>query len=734
MRKGTAVKISQSGAGRYLLFALVILSGSFLLFLVQPMVARLALPQLGGAPGVWNSAMLVFQLLLLGGYAYAHAISRYTLRRQASIHLGLLALSALTLPMALADIPPPAPGWEVLWVPALFAATVGPVFLLLAAQASLMQRWYAAVSGAGNPYRLYAASNLGSFAGLLAYPFWLEPEMTLSEQSRAWALGYMLLIALVGLAAASCWKARDRSDVRAQDEAVEPIGRARLLLWLALAAVPSGLMLSTTTLLTTDLMAMPLLWVVPLGFYLLSFSVAFSDAGDWARILSRYAPVPLLLVGGLAMISGGQSNPAVAIAMIALLFVLSVALHGRLYALRPPASRLTQFYLLVAAGGALGGTFTALIAPVLFDWVYEHAILIIAGALLIPQAPLLPVLGRFWQSGPRSGPIALLVVLIAAILAWRLAAAVELGHGSQILWLVCAMILIGLLLIGKRWAFAAVLCLLMLGHGGLSTLELSVTGARTRSYFGVYTVEVSDDGRSRQLTHGTTMHGRQWLDAGRRLQPTAYYGKSSGAGVVLAQAKADARVGVAGLGVGTLACNRKAAQDWTFLEIDPQVVRYSQDGTFTFLKECAPKADIVIGDARLELAAGPPRRFDVLVVDAFTSDAIPMHLLTQEAFGTYGRALSDDGLLLVHVSNRFVDLAPMVSALSEAGNWHGLMRRDSADLDEGLSQSEWIVLARSGERVARLESASALPWEELPPAASHAWTDDSASLIPLMRL
>lgn len=728
------MQILNSSSGRRALFILAILSGSFLLFLVQPMVARIALPRLGGAPGVWNSAMLVFQLMLLGGYAYAHAISRFTIQRQAWIHLGLLSLSALMLPITLAQIPPPAPGWEVLWVPALFAATVGPVFLLLAAQASLMQRWYAAGSGSSNPYRLYAASNLGSFAGLLAYPFWMEPEMTLGEQSRAWALGYVLLIALVGLAAVSCRETSDRKDNPERDDAAESIGRSRLLLWLALAAVPSGLMLSTTTLLTTDLMAMPLLWVIPLGFYLLSFSVAFSEAGDWAQILSRAAPVPLLLVGGLAMISGGQANPAIAIAMIALLFVLSVALHGRLYALRPPAAQLTYFYLVVAAGGALGGTFTALVAPVLFDWVYEHAILLLAGALLIPQFPLLPFLGRFWQTGRRSGAVAMLIVLGAAILAWHLAAAVKAGLGSQILLLVCAMIVLGILVIGKRWAFAAVLALLMLGHGGLSTLELSAAGARSRSYFGVYSVQVSDDGRIRQLTHGTTMHGRQWLDKSRRHQPTAYYGRNSGAGVVLAQAKPDARVGVAGLGVGTLACYRKPAQKWTFFEIDPQIVRYSRDGTFTFLTECAPQADIVIGDARLELALGPSRRFDVLVVDVFTSDAIPMHLLTQEAFRTYGRALSDDGLLLVHVSNRFVNLAPMVSALSNAGGWHGRIRRDTDRLSEGLSQSEWIVLARSEKRMDRLESASPLPWEALPPPASHAWTDDSASLIPLMRL
>jgi SAM-dependent methyltransferase len=476
---------------------------------------------------------------------------------------------------------------------------------------------------------------------------------------------------------------------------------------------------------------MPLLWVIPLGFYLLSFSVAFSESGDWAGILSRYAPIMLLLVGGLAMISGGQANPALALAMVALLFVLAVALHGRLYALRPHPRHLTFFYLMVAAGGAMGGTFTAIIAPVLFDWVYEHAILLFAAALLIPQLPLLPFLGRFWRSGRRRRIVAAVAVAVAAIVAWRLSVAVELGLGSQILWLIGALVVLGVLLIGKRWAFAAVFALLMLGHGGLSTLETSVAGDRSRSYFGVYSVQ--DSGGMRRLTHGTTMHGQQWLEPGRSKGPTAYYGYRSGAGIALADTEAGANVAIAGLGVGTLACYRKLGQSWTFFEIDPQVVRYSRDRTFTFLADCTPEARIVIGDARLELAEEPAGSFDVLVIDAFTSDAIPMHLLTREAFETYRRALSDDGLLLVHVSNRFIDLAPMVSALTQAGGWHGRMRRDIGNPPEGLSASDWIALARNEGRIDRLERSSPFPWDDLPPPSPRAWTDDNASVVPLLR-
>ena len=725
----------RAGLARRGLFTLTVFAGSFLLFLVQPMVARMALPLLGGAPGVWNSAMLVFQLLLLGGYAYAHALSRLAFRQQAALHLALLALSALTLPPALVSIAPPAAGWEVLWAPALIAASIGPVFLLLSAQASLMQRWYAGLRGAGDPYWLYAASNIGSFAGLLAYPLWLERDMALAGQSRTWALGYLLLIALVALVAwARRGHAEEPVEVAAIDTPAAPVGRQRVLLWLALAAVPSGLMLSTTTLLTTDLMAMPLLWIIPLGAYLLSFSVAFAAEGLWVGILSRYAPVLLLLVGGLAMISGGQANPAIALAMVALLFVLAVALHGRLYALRPPPERLTFFYLVVAAGGALGGTFTALVAPVLFDWIYEHALLLLAAALLIPQLSVVPFLTRFWQKpGARRQALAAGAVLAAAVLAWLLARAVEAGEGETILVLVGAIVVIGLLLTGRRWAFAATFLVLMLGHGGMSTLALSAEGARSRSYFGVYTVEETEDGRLRRLNHGTTMHGQQWLVPSQRLEPTSYYGRSAGVGLALAAAEPGARVGIVGLGVGTLACYRKPGQDWTFFEIDPDIVEYSRDGSFTFVQRCAPEARIVIGDARLRLAGEPQGRFDLLAIDAFTSDAIPMHLLTAEAFEVYRHTLAPEGLLLIHISNRFIDLAPMVAALAQEGGWHGVLRDDSGLMGPALSDSLWIALAPNETRIAELTSESPLPWEALPAPLPEAWTDDDASILPLLR-
>ena len=649
------------------------------------------------------------------------------------IHLALLGMAAFNLPIDLSTIPEWTAGWEVLWVPAVLALAVGPVFLLVAAQASLMQRWFDAAPEAGNPYPLYAASNLGSFTGLLAYPVWLEPRMSLSAQSQLWSYGYFVVIALTALAAATRWNVPNaKTSPPAPVPADRPDAR-RILHWLALAAVPSGLMLSTTTLLTTDIMAMLLLWVIPLGVYLLSFAVAFSDGGDWTRVLTRQAPVLLLLCGSLAMLSGGQANPAIAFAMTGLLFVLSVALHGRLYALRPEPSGLTFYYLILAAGGAIGGVFTALLAPVLFDWVYEHPILLLAAAILLPQKPFFQPLKRLWHNSSKRKPLAGALIVVAGLLTWQLTAATREGNGTQIFALVCTLALIGTMFIGFRWVYVTVLALLMAGHGGFATLKLSLEGARSRTYFGVYSVTETETGKLRLLSHGTTLHGQQWLDPARRRQPTSYYGNSSGIGIALNDAAADAEIGVVGLGTGTLACYRRPEQDWTFFEIDPVVVEYSQNGAFTFLSDCAPDADVVIGDARLKLAQEQRGRFNLLAIDAFTSDAIPLHLMTKEAFATYGQALDKDGLLMMHVSNRFIDLAPMISALAKAKGWSGSVRYDTGEVAEGLTRSVWIALSRNSDTISDLERGSPLDWEPLPSPARRAWTDDNASILPLIR-
>lgn len=737
MAEGTP---APAGGDRRWLFVATILTGSFLLFLVQPMVARMALPRLGGAPNVWNSAMLVYQALLLAGYAYAHRLSRLPLRRQATIHLALLAVAAVTLPVALIDLPAPSPGWEVLWVPALLALTVGPVFFLVSAQAPLMQRWYAADPSAREPWALYAASNLGSFAGLIAYPLLAEPLLRLKAQSVGWSIGYGLLIVLVALTARSRWQSADGPEAVPQaEEAAEPIPAHRILLWLALAAVPSGLMLSTTTHLTTDIFAMPLLWVIPLGLYLLSFVVAFSDRRAIAWVITLSAPLIMLLAGGMAMVSRNSGTLTMVAATVALLFSVSVALHGRLYDLRPSASRLTLFYLVMSAGGALGGLFTALIAPVTFDWVWEHPLLVIAAAMLMPLVPLFNW-HRMDGLDPGMARLAACVLVgVAALLAWFLLDyTAQENPGAPRIYVTGAIVFIGLLLVPWRALFVGVLALLLLAQGGWETFRTTLEGARTRSYFGIYTVHDYPASKLRTLAHGTTLHGQQSLDPPYALVPTTYYGPTSGIGVVLERSRAlfgpAARVGVVGLGTGTLACYYRAGERWRFYEIDPAVLRLSLDGTFTYLTGCAREAEVVLGDARLELAKAAPGSLDVLAVDAFSSDAIPLHLLTDEAFGVYLRALSPKGLLVVHISNRYIELEPVLSAIARERGLTAAVRDDNPADRVALTPSSWVVLTRDpGQLKALAAQRGDAPWNKLEPPARDVWTDDHASILPYVR-
>ena len=735
--------MTAAASPRRWLFVLTILVGSFLLFLVQPMVARMVLPRLGGAPAVWNSAMLVYQALLLGGYAYAHWLARFAVRRQAAIHIALLLLAALWLPIGIAQLAPPAPGQEALWVPLLLTASIGPVFFAVSAQAPLMQRWFAADARAGDPYYLYAASNLGSFAGLISYPALVEPSLPLAAQSWGWSAGYALLVLLVAASAAARWRGAAATPEAAEADAPRPTLR-RQFHWLLIAAVPSGLMLSTTTHLTTDIVAMPLLWVLPLGLYLLSFVIAFSTLTRLTMTFTILAPAILLGVGGLALLSSGGGSMMVAFASLAMLFIVAVALHGYLYHLRPAPQQLTLFYLVMSAGGVLGGLFAALVAPLVFDWVYEHPILVVAAALLLPLPRLIPWDSAFGLAPRSANRVVALLVAVAAFAAWRMVDGwTGRYEGAAIGWS-AVLFVTGLFVIGWRWAYVAVLAMLMLGVGGWSTVQESFTDMRVRSYFGIYTITDDPSRHQRRLAHGTTLHGLQRTDAGHEYEPTTYYGHDSGVGLALDRAPADAAVGIVGLGAGTLSCYRKPGQHWTIFEIDPAMVAIARDpDKFTFLSHCAPDTPIVLGDARLEIAKQPPGRLDVLVIDAFSSDAIPLHLLTKEAMGIYARALKPDGLLLVHISNRFFDLEPVLAEEARARGWAVAIRMDPgpAREDGNLTGSNWVALAATPERLAQLtgplrprdKARDADAWVPLEGRAHFdRWTDDYASTLPVL--
>lgn len=721
-----------AGSPRRWLFAVTILTGSFLLFLVQPLVARMALPRLGGAPNVWNSAMLVYQALLLGGYAYAHLLSRLAVARQAMIHLALLLAAALTLPIALPDIAPPQAGSEALWVPWLFLLTIGPLFFVVSAQAPLMQGWFAAHRQAGDPYPLYAASNLGSFAGLIAYPLLAEPLLPIGAQSGAWAVGYGALVVLVALTALARRGApAPRGPAVAEAEGEAP-SRGTIALWLALAAVPSGLMLSTTTHLTTDIFAMPLLWVIPLGLYLLSFSIAFSEKRGLADALTTAAPPVLAAGGGLAMLGSAAHSMVAVAASLAMLFAVSVALHARLYERRPAPARLTQFYLVMSAGGVLGGLFTALIAPLVFDWTWEHPLLILAAAALLPLGAFSRGLGRIFRSPDalRMGTIVLLFLVFVGSLGFNTAFLEDPNWNWRRIGAFALLIVGAVLLAGQRWSYVGACLALVAALGAMAQAQLTIKQARSRSYFGIYTVSDTPDGE-RRLKHGTTLHGVQWLTGGRQMQATSYYGAKAGVGLTLAAAERlygpQARIGVVGLGVGTLACYRRPGQRWTFFEIDPEVLAFSTSGQFTYLDRCAPQAAVVIGDARLELEAMPAGSFDILVIDAFSSDAIPLHLLTQEAAQGYFRTLADDGVLLVHISNRFIKLEPVLAALAREEGLAAAIRADRPQAAH-LTASDWVALSRDPAKLKALTAGGG--WRALAAPANDVWRDDYASILP----
>ena len=721
------------------LFLVTIITGSFLLFLTQPMIARMALPRVGGSPSIWNSAMLVYQLLLLAGYAYAHGISYVRPRFQVGIHLAILALAALWLPIGLSGFLPGPDAEPALWVPWLLISSIGILFFIVSAQAPLMQRWYALETSRGDPYPLYAASNLGSFAGLISYPLIVEPTMTLAQQSWLWTILYALLVLLV----AACALTVPGRAVEAVPEEASPAPSARQMLhWVALAAVPSGLMLSTTTHLTTDIVAIPLLWVVPLSLYLLSFVIAFAARRGPAGFITLVAPLVILIAGGLAF-SSGTNNPLFSATLgLLLLFATAVALHSELFRLRPAIGHLTRFYLAMSLGGMLGGLFCAIVAPLLFDWAYEHPALILAAALLAPQYPLVP-----WPK-PLAKMLSFTLPAVAFLLSW--ACYVALAKGFAPTFLLAGSILISLLALaclGRRLPFALALAALMLSYvthgGGWTILKASfVDGDRTRSYFGIYEVSERYDHTARVLTHGTTLHGIQNLVPGLETIPTTYYARRSGVGLALDNAEAlfgaHPRIGVVGLGSGTLSCYARPNQAWTFFEIDPAMVQVARR-RFSFLSRCAPQVRIVLGDARISLSRQPANSIDILAVDAFSSDAVPMHLLTREALRVYGNAVQPNGIVLFHISNRYLDLKPVVADLAAREGWTAAMREYVPEENEEIlnaTVSVWIALSRNPATIERLRALSgddAFYWLPVEPRPGFAgWSDDHASILPII--
>jgi hypothetical protein len=694
---------------------------------------------LGGTPAVWTTCMLFFQAALLAGYGYAHVAShRLGTRTHVLMHLAILAVAALILPIALVEDPPTENEAPVFWILRILAMTVGLPFLAVAATAPLLQRWFAG-SGHGaadDPYFLYAASNFGSLLALLAYPLLIEPRLTLMEQSAAWTAGYRglwLLTALCG------WSATRRA---AQPSFAAPVvapahvpAKPQPLRWLVLAFVPASLMLSVTTYLTTDIAAIPLLWVLPLALYLLTFALAFARRSLVPHVwMVRLLP-GLVVVLTIAMLAQATEPIMLLVAgHLLLLFVVAMVCHGELARLRPRAEQLTGFYLWVSLGGVLAGMFNGLLAPLVFPGLVEYPLVLVVACLAAPsrsagdQRPTRRDL--LWPLA--LGGLTAMVIVAGQRFALMLPE-----------WLAKA------LRSSAVFAVPAVLCYTMLDRPlrfGLAVAALFVAGLlydgvhghviyQERSFFGVHRVALGADGTSHVLIHGNTVHGRQFRDAARKGEPLMYYHRQGPIGKLFAELakRGDRRpVAVVGLGAGSLAMYGTEGQEFTFFEIDPVVIRIAGDPKmFTFLSESPAKVNIVAGDARLTLAKAPAKHYGVIVIDAFSSDAIPLHLLTREALAVYRSKLADDGVLMFHISNRYVDLAPVLGDLAGDAGLLAQVRHDlsKADPSSGRLPSQWVLMTPC--------ATSQVPggaWEPLGPRPGvRVWTDDYSNLVGAVR-
>jgi len=759
--------------------------GATLLFVVQPMVGKMILPLLGGTPAVWSTCMVFFQATLLAGYAYAHASATWLgVSRQAILHVALLAVPLAVLPLGI-DPGRLAGGAAnpVLGVLALLSVSVGLPFFVVSATAPLLSRWFTHTGhrAAIDPYFLYAASNLGSMLALLSYPTLIEPRLHLRDaswlsQTRLWTLGYLLLAGLIVACALAVWRraslstgaagARPDRLAPAADRAEDAPARRRRLTWIALAFVPSSLLLGTTTYITTDIAALPLLWVLPLAIYLLSFILAF---GRWPAVLHRAViaiSLPVILLVIFFMVSGYHTRNWVTVLWhFLLLLVASLACHGELALDRPSPRYLTGFYLLISVGGVLGGLFNALIAPVIFNSLVEYPLAMVLASVLVGWR-LVPAPSR--RALVPDLAAALSVIALALILySESVSVRVDFAFLGRVLDLGRETVADKLYPVerlfksGLKYAPPLVTCFLLrrrpLALGVALAGVLVVSGfvdaknseeiRRARSFFGVLRVTRDrDDKGYTELRHGTTLHGRQAIEPARHGEPLSYYHRHGPIGQVFAELDRRVpalRIAVIGLGTGTLAAYARPGDMITFYEIDRRVRDIAFDPAyFTYLSDASARAAgvrVELGDARVRLEAvkreRPGERYDLIVVDAFSSDAIPVHLLTREALRLYFDMLAPDGLLALHISNRYLDLEPVVANLAEdAGLGGRLIEEDNSDESGGAAHSTWVVLARTPAALGGLARDERFTAEKLDPMPRvGVWTDDFHNLLSVFK-
>lgn len=667
------------------LYGLTIFLSAFLLFQVQPLIGKMILPWFGGSASVWTTCMLFFQLLLLLGYLYSHWVVRFlTPMRQSLLHIALLALSLFLLPLAPGDAWRPT-GAEnpTLRILGLLAATIGLPYFVLSTTGPLIQAWFARERPGVVPYRLFALSNFGSLLALLAYPVAVEPWLPTHWQSNIWSL---LFAAFAVLCGALAWRGRTGVVGRVAEAAnVPPPSPRRRLAWVALAACPSILLVADTSYLTENIAPIPLLWVVPLALYLLTFILSFERRGWYRREI--FLPLLVLGLGAMAWLPAqGVSALPLLLATginLAAFFVAAMVCHGELARMQPHPAHLTGYYLMLAAGGALGGFFVGVVAPYAFNSNYELSIGLVATALVVSMV----VIGghAFVQPRRRRQAWGAALAMCCAIAAVRVADHMDELGGAQV---------------------------------------------TVRNFYGTLRVFADNDGSNpfRTLMHGQIVHGRQFSQGDRQDEPTTYYSRDGGAGrALLAKAeRGPLRVGVIGLGIGTLAAYGREGDYFRLYEIDPLVIDLARS-RFSFLSRTHARTETVLGDARLSLEREPAQGFDVLIADAFSGDAVPIHLLTREAFAAYFRHLKPDGVLAIHVTNRFLTLAPVVKAAAESFGRQARIVTVAPDSERLVYRSSWVLVSADPRFFdsGPLRGASA---EIQAKPAFRVWRDDYSSV------
>ena len=676
------------------LFAATIFASAFLLFQVQPIMGKYILPWFGGSPGVWTTCMLVFQVLLFGGYAYAHLLHRcFELRTQIVLHCSLLFVALLTLPIT------PSVSWKPMGeespttaIMLLLLCKVGAPYFLLSSTGPLLQAWLGQSKIIEHPYRLYSLSNIGSMLALLSFPFVIEPALSSSQQSIIWSAlfgCFTLFCALAGwLLARSTQPAPADESVIAIPFPPLPIAWSTVGGWFALSMLPSVMLLATTNQVCLDTGVIPFLWVVPLALYLLSFILTFESE----RWYSRRPAIMLSAISFLALFSFKLVATRISLPLelglyFSGLFFACMVCHGELVRMKPEPKKLTTFYLTLSAGGACGGLFVGLLAPMLFKGYFEWQLGLFACVLVYME--LYMQNNTYWTK---------------RVPAWsKLSLAIALPTVA-VIWL-------------TFWT-------------SFSNKQLVVK----RNFYGVMSVSNKTDEASgkpvRNLVHGRIVHGSQFQGIEDKQRPTTYYTESSGVGLALSNIGSDRprHVGVVGLGAGTLATYGKSGDRFRFYEINPQVIEMAAE-YFTFLNQSKAQTEVVLGDARLTLERESPQAFDVLVLDAFSGDAIPVHLLTREALAIYQRHLVPDGVLAIHISNLYFDLQSIVAGLARENSMQCTFVLDDSQV-QGSLKSSWVLLSSSNQTLSQALGGK----PTVPPVGKPVlWTDDRSNLLDSLK-